>query len=98
MQYVSMDAIRRLPQANLGAALLKGSMRMVKYLIIGHPQAVGATLLDSLVSRVSPATFRRLTEEISECQILTPEQIRSAETEFFKILYDEKLIRYPQAS
>jgi len=56
----------------LRKVLLKGSIRMIKSLIIAYPQAMGASILDALAPAVSPATLKVLVEEVSKSQIMTP--------------------------
>ena len=92
MQDACAYALMKLPQPALQKVLLKGSIRMIKYLIIAYPQAMGAPFLDALAPTVSPATLRVLIEEVSRGQLLTPAQIRSAEYEFLRIVNDEKLL------
>ena len=45
----------KLPAGTLRKVLLKGSIRMIKSLIIAYPQAMGALILDALAPAVSPA-------------------------------------------
>ena len=92
MQDACAYALMNLPLPSLQKVLLKGSIRMIKYLIIAYPQAMGAPFLDALTPTVSPATLRVLIEEVSRGQLLTPSQVKSAESEFLKIINDEKLL------
>ena len=92
MQDACAYALMKLPQTSLQRVLLKGSMRMIKYLIIAYPQAMGVPFLDALTPSVSPATLRVLIEEVSRGQVLTPSQVRSAESEFLKIIHQERLL------
>ena len=82
----------KLPQGTLRKVLLKGSIRMIKSLIIAYPQAMGATILDALAPAVSPATLKVLVEEVSKGQLLTPAQVKNAECEFIKLVNDEKAL------
>jgi len=82
----------KLPQGELRKVLLKGSIRMIKNLVIAYPQAMGAPFLDALAPAVSPATLRMLVEEVSKGSLLTPDQVKSAETEFIKLINEEKLL------
>jgi hypothetical protein len=95
MQDACAYAVMQLPQEQLRKVLLKGSIRMIKSLIIAYPQALGAAFLDALAPSVSPATLRVLVEEVNRGQILTPSQVRSAECEFLKIINDEHLLPEP---
>ncbi len=97
MQDACVYALMQLPQGTLKKVLLKGSMRMIKYLIIAYPQAMGPAFLDALAPSVSPATLRVLVEEVSRAQVLTPAQIKSAECEFIKLVNEEKLLPVPLA-
>lgn len=92
MQDACIFALIKLPEAALRKILLKGSIRMIKSLIIAYPQAMGATILDALAPAVSPATLKVLVEEVSKGQILTPSQIKNAECEFLKLVNDEKIL------
>jgi hypothetical protein len=82
----------KLPQGTLRKVLLKGSIRMIKSLIIAYPQAMGATILDALAPAVSPATLKVLVEEVSKGQLLTPSQVKNAECEFIKLVNEEKVL------
>lgn len=92
MQDACAYALMNLSRAALQKVLMKGSIRMIKYLIIAYPRAMGAPFLDALTPNVSPATLRVLIEEVSRGQLLTPAQIRGAEREFLKIVNDQKLL------
>jgi len=92
MQDACVFALMKLPQATLRKVLLKGSIRMIKSLIIAYPQAMGATILDALAPAVSPATLKVLVEEVSKSQILTPSQVKNAEREFIKLVNSEKTL------
>jgi hypothetical protein len=92
MQDACVFALMKLPQATLRKILLKGSIRMIKSLIIAYPQAMGATILDALAPAVSPATLKVLVEEVSKGQVLTPPQVKNAECEFIKLVNDEKVL------
>lgn len=81
----------KLPPPTLRKILLKGSVRMIRSLIVAYPQAMGAAFLDALAPAVSPATLRLLVEEASRGHILSPEIIRHAECEFIKLINEEKL-------
>lgn len=85
----------KLDTGELRKVLLKGSIHMIKSLVIAYPQAMGAPFLDALAPAVSPATLRLLIDEVSRGTLLTPEQVKSAECEFLKIVNDEKVL--PQA-
>jgi hypothetical protein len=82
----------KLPEGTLRRILLKGSIRMIKSLIIAYPQAMGATILDALAPAVSPATLKVLVEEVSKGQLLTPSQVKNAECEFIKLVNEEKVL------
>ena len=82
----------KLPEGALRKILLKGSIRMIKSLIIAYPQAMGATILDTLAPAVTPATLKVLVEEVSKNQVLTPSQVKNAECEFIKLVNDEKVL------
>jgi len=92
MQDACVFALMRMPQGTLRKILLKGSIRMIKSLIIAYPQAMGATILDALAPAVSPATLKVLIEEVSKGQILTPSQIKNAESEFIQLVNAEKIL------
>ena len=92
MQDACVFALMNLPQGTLRKILLKGSIRMIKSLIITYPQAMGATILDALAPAVSPATLKVLVEEVSKGQILTPSQVKNAECEFIKLVNEEKAL------
>src|SRR5215471_15510717 len=92
MQDACVFAMMKLPQAMLRRVLLKGSIRMIKSLIIAYPQAMGATILDALAPAVSPATLKVLVEEVSKSQLLTPSQVKNAECEFIKLVNEEKVL------
>jgi hypothetical protein len=92
MEDACVYALMRLPQGALRKVLLKGSIRMIKSLIIAYPQAMGATILDTLAPAVSPATLKVLVEEVSKGQLLTPGQVKNAEYEFIKLVNDEKIL------
>jgi len=90
-------ALMKLPPTDLRRILLKGSIRMIKYLVIAYPHAMGASFLDALAPTVSPATLRLLVEEVSRGQILTPTQVQRAECEFIKLINQEKGLPEPLA-
>jgi hypothetical protein len=92
MQDACVFALMKLSEGTLRKILLKGSIRMIKSLIIAYPQAMGATILDTLAPAVTPATLKVLVEEVSKGQLLTPGQIKSAECEFIKLVNSEKVL------
>ncbi len=92
MQDACVFALMKLPAGTLRKVLLKGSIRMIKSLIIAYPQAMGALILDVLAPAVSPATLKVLVEEVSKGQLMTPAQIKNAESEFIKLVNDEKVL------
>jgi hypothetical protein len=92
MQEACVFALMHLPQGELRKILLKGSIRMIKSLIIAYPQAMGPAFLDALAPAINPATLQVLVEEVSRGQILTPSQVRSAECEFLKLINEEKVL------
>ena len=92
MQDACLFALTKLPQGTLRKILLKGSIRMIKSLVIAYPQAMGATILDALAPSVTPATLRVLVEECSKGQLLTPSQVKNAECEFIKLVNNEKAL------
>ena len=92
MQVACVFALIKLPQGTLRKILLKGSIRMIKSLIIAYPQAMGAAILDALAPAVSPATLKVLVEEVSKGQVLAPSQIKNAECEFIKLVNEEKAL------
>jgi|GEM_PF-2010390 len=83
--------IAALPKETLRRVLLKGSIHMIKCLIMAHPQELGAAFLDALATSLRPATLRILIEEVNRGALLTPNQIRGAENELFKILTQEHI-------
>ncbi|HVO32881.1 MAG TPA: hypothetical protein VMU17_03140, partial [Elusimicrobiota bacterium] len=72
MQDACAFALVKLPQPALRRILMKGSIKMIKYLLLAYPQAMGATFLDAIAPSVSPATLKTLVEEVSRGQLLTP--------------------------
>jgi hypothetical protein len=92
MQDACVFALMKLPEGTLRKVLLKGSIRMIKALIIAYPQAMGATILDALAPAVSPATLKVLIEEVSKGQVLTPGQVKNAECEFIQLVNEEKIL------
>jgi hypothetical protein len=92
MQDACVFALMKMPEGALRKVLLKGSIRMIKSLIIAYPQAMGATILDALAPAVSPATLKVLVEEVSKGQVLTPSQVKNAESEFIKLVNNEKVL------
>jgi len=95
MQDACAVALMKLPPSALRKILLKGSLKMIKSLVIAYPEAMGAPILDALAAQVNPSTLRVLIEEVSKGQILTPAQVRSAEREFVKLINDEKILPVP---
>jgi hypothetical protein len=92
MQDACAFALMKLPEGMLRKILLKGSIRMIKSLVIAYPQAMGATILDALAPAVTPGTLKVLVEEVSKAQVLTPSQVKNAECEFIKLVNDEKVL------
>lgn len=92
MQDACARALKALSRESLQKILMKGSMRMIKYLIIAYPQVMGAPILDALTPTIRPDTLRVLIEEINRGQLLTPAQIHDAECEFLRIINDLKLL------
>lgn len=85
-------AMMRLQPEDLRKILLKGSIRMIKNLVIAYPHAMGAPFMDALAPAVSPATLRMLVEELSRGALVSPDQVKSAEAEFLKLVSEEKML------
>ncbi len=97
MQDACAFALVKLSPPALRKVLMRGSIRMIKYLLLAYPQAMGAAFLDALAPSISPATLKTLVEEVSRGQLLTPAQVRQAESEFIKLAEEETRLTAPQA-
>jgi len=86
-----LNDVAALPKETLRRVLLKGSIQMIKCLIMAHPRELGATFLDVLATSVRPATLRTLLEEMNRGTLLTPGQVHGAENELHKILAQEHI-------
>lgn len=87
----SFDDVAALPKDALRRVLLKGSLHMIKCLIMAHPQELGAVFLDVLATSVRPATLMILIEQVNRGTLLTPAQVHGAESELYKLLSQEHL-------
>ena len=90
-EHAPLNDVAALPKETLRRILLKGSIHMIKCLIMAHPQELGAPFLDAIASTVRPATLRTLVEEINRGTLLTPGQVSGAENELHKILTREHI-------
>jgi hypothetical protein len=88
-------ALLQLSSSELRKILMKGSIRMIKYLVMAYPHAMGASFLDALAPVLSPAALRVLVDELSRGQVLTPAQVQRAESEFIKLINQEKILVEP---
>jgi hypothetical protein len=88
----SLYNIMELSEETLKQVLPKVSMRMISRLIASYPRAVGRTLMNAMSETMSPFTMEMLREEMSSGKIPSLQQIREAEKEFLKTLYDEKIL------
>jgi hypothetical protein len=91
MDRAELIEVAALPKEALRRVLLKGSIHMIKCLIMAHPRALGAAFLDAIATSVRPATLRTLIEEVNRGTLLTPAQVQGAENELFKLLSREHL-------
>lgn len=87
-----LSVVAGLPKETLRRVLLKGSLQMIKCLVMAYPQALGAAFMDALATSVRPGTLRILVEQVSRGAMLTPAQIHGAEAELFKLLDEEHVI------
>jgi len=86
-----MFDIMELPEATLKQVLPKVSIRIVSRLIASYPRAIGRTLLNLMSECASPFTINLLKEEMDTCRCPSIHQIKDAEKEFLKALYEEKI-------
>ena len=91
LERTQMDDVAALPKETLRRVLLKGSIQMIKCLIMAHPRELGAAFLDAMATTVRPTTLRTLIEELNRGTLLTPAQIRGAKHELLKILVQEHI-------
>jgi len=91
MNRASFEDVAALPKDALRRVLLKGSMHMIKCLIMAHPHELGAVFLDVLATSVRPATLMTLVEQVNRGTLLTPAQVHGAENELYKLLSQEHL-------
>jgi hypothetical protein len=91
MNDTCMFDIMALPEESLKKALPKVSVRMISRLVTAYPRAIGRTMLTILSQTMSPMTLEFLMEEMNNARLPTIEQIREAEREFIKTIYDEHL-------
>lgn len=80
------------PKSTLQKVLLRGSIQMIKSLIMSNPRLFGATFLNALASAVRPQTLQTLIEQVNRGTLLTPEQIESAHQELEKLLREEQVV------
>jgi len=83
--------VATLPKETLRRVLLKGSIHMIKCLIMAHPHELGVPFFDAIATSVRPATLRILVEELNRGTLLTPGQVHGAENELYKILTQEHI-------
>jgi len=81
-----------IPREALRKALLRGSIQMIKSLIMSNPRQYGSTFMDVLASSVRPQTLQTLIEQVNRGTLLTPEQIESAHHELEKLLREEQVV------
>jgi len=91
MDQACQTALAQLTPTGLQKVLLRASIRMIRSLVAAYPQDVGVAFFDALAPRVNPSTLRLLVEELNRGQVLTPAQVRSAESEFLKLIKDEQV-------
>lgn len=89
----TLDVVASLPRETLRRILLKGSIHMIKCLIMAHPRLLGPAFLDVLATSVRPQTLRTLIDEVSRGSVLTPFQISAAEQELFKLISRDRLLQ-----
>ena len=85
-QTVDWVDVTTLSRETLRRTLLKGSMQMIKLLIMSDPQRMGAACLDALALSIRPQTLQTLIEEVSKGAVISPEQIATARGQFLNIL------------
>ncbi len=92
MRDACMFDIMELPEETLKKVLPKVSIRMVSRLITSYPRAIGRTLLNVMSQSMNPYTMELLKDEIGAARLPSLPQIREAEKEFLKTLYDEQVL------
>ena len=98
MQEACLFDIMQLPEESLRQALPKASVRVIAHLVAAYPRAIGRTLLTVLADSMSPATLKFVKDEMSTGQLPSLGQVRTAESELIKILYDQNLFPNPANS
>lgn len=83
--------ILALQENDLKKVLPKASTRSLARLVVAYPRAVGRTFMMILNGCVSPLTMEFLREELSTTRTPSFPEIRQAESELMKIIYDENL-------
>ena len=90
-EQTQISDVAALPPETLRRILLKGSIHMIKCLIMAHPRELGAAFLDAIAASVRPGTLRILVEEVNRGTLLTPSQIKGAKSELAKIITAEHI-------
>jgi len=88
---VCLFDILDLPEADLKKVLPKISARTLIRLLNAYPRTVGRTFIMMLSESLSPAAMEFLKDEMNRSQPASLHQIRQAESELVRVLYDEKL-------
>jgi hypothetical protein len=91
LERTQMTDVAALPKETLRRVLLKGSIHMIKCLIMAHPRELGAAFLDAIATSVRPGTLRILIEEVNRGTLLTPAQVNGAKSELLKLLTQEHI-------
>ena len=91
MTEACMFNILALPQDDLRRVLPKASTRTLAKLATAYPRAVGRTFLEILAQCASTLTAEFVREEMNNMRLPTYPEIRQAEQELMKIIYEENL-------
>jgi len=84
--------IDQVPKETLRKILMKGSMQMIKSLIMANPKQFGSVFINVLASHVRPETLKTLVEQVNRGTLLTPEQVDAAHHELEKLLREERVV------
>lgn len=88
-----MFDIMAIPNEALKRVLPKVSIRMISRLISSYPRAIGRNLINVMAECLNPYTMDLLREEMdTNGRLPSLIQIREAEKEFLKTLYEEKIL------
>src|SRR6267142_2826502 len=91
MSEACMFDILALPHDRLRRVLPKASTRSLAKLVAAYPRAVGRTFLEILEQCASPVTMEFIREETNTTRLPTYPEIRQAELELMKIIYEDQL-------